>query len=186
MSLQRPHGSGGRSPFPVSWWRKPRFRPDPHPQPLHWQHVYEHGYVINAVDGLKTQNPVPWDRYAAAFDGSSFLQVHPLLKFFTLGIEYHHIHHLDIRVPGYSLQRCHDEAPVGLWDELGIVKLELADCWKSVFMTLWDEKRDVFVPFPPEEAPVLVTYMHMPPTHGHGHGHGHGAPRALSQTAPPT
>jgi omega-6 fatty acid desaturase (delta-12 desaturase) len=148
--------------------------------------VYEHGYVINAVDGLKTQNPVPWDRYAAAFDGSSFLQVHPLLKFFTLGIEYHHIHHLDIRVPGYSLQRCHDEAPVGLWDELGIVKLELADCWKSVFMTLWDEKRDVFVPFPPEEAPVLVTYMHMPPTHGHGHGHGHGAPRALSQTAPPT
>ena len=61
--------------------------------------MYEHGYVINAVDGLKTKDPVPWDRYAAAFDGSSFLQVPPLLKFFTLGIEYHHIHHLDIRVP---------------------------------------------------------------------------------------
>lgn len=138
--------------------------------------MYEHGYVINAVDGLKTQNPVPWDRYAAAFDGSSFLQVHPLLKFFTLGIEYHHIHHLDIRVPGYSLQRCHCEAPVGLWDELGIVKLELADCWKSLFMTLWDEKRDVFVPFPPAEAPALVTYV----------SPRRGAPRALSQTAPPT
>ena len=128
---------------------------------FHWQHVYEHGYVINAVDGLKTENPVPWDRYAAAFDGSSFLQVHPFFKFFTLGIEYHHIHHLDIRVPGHALRRCHDEAPVGLWDELGIVKLELKDCWASLFMTLWDEKRDIFVPFSalepaPADAPFPV------------------------------
>ena len=39
-----------------------------------------------------------------------------------------------------------------MWDELGIVKLGLAHCWKSLFMTLWDEKRAVFVPFPPGEA----------------------------------
>ena len=44
-------------------------------------------------------------------------------------------------MPGYSLQRCHEEAPVGMWDALGIVKLERKDCWKSLFMTLWVEQR---------------------------------------------
>ena len=49
-----------------------------------------------------------------------------------------------------------------MWDELGIVKLGLATCWKSLFLTLWDEKRDIFVPFPPEEAPSFRAKVPVP------------------------
>ena len=38
------------------------------------------------------------------------LQVGWPLSFFTLGIEYHHIHHLNPRVPAYRLQDCHNAA----------------------------------------------------------------------------
>ena len=31
---------------------------------------------------------------------------------FSFGIEYHHIHHFDIRVPGYRLPRCDAEGEV--------------------------------------------------------------------------
>jgi omega-6 fatty acid desaturase (delta-12 desaturase) len=50
--------------------------------------------------------------YKNAMEGSSFLQVPRWLRFFTAGIEYHHIHHLHARVPCYSLQACHESVRI--------------------------------------------------------------------------
>lgn len=53
--------------------------------------------------------------------GCSFLQVPALLSFFTLGIEYHHIHHLNAKVPSYRLQTCHEEGVrrhPGIWQDV--------------------------------------------------------------------
>lgn len=107
---------------------------------FHWQHVYECGHVV--------QSSKDWNIFDAALKGSSFIHVHPLLKFFTLGIEYHHIHHMNIRIPGYMLKACHDEAPKGLWDELGLQKHSSQDLWSSLFLTLWDTDSGKFVTFP--------------------------------------
>lgn len=46
--------------------------------------------------------------YANAMEGSSLMVVPRWMKFFTAGIEYHHIHHLNAKVASYSLQACHD------------------------------------------------------------------------------
>lgn len=108
---------------------------------FHWQHVYEPG-------GYVTHGDKKWDRYEASFEGSSFLQVHPFFQFFTLGIEYHHIHHLHIRVPGYALQRCHEDADEEMWKTLKIRKLYPSDLWKSLYLTLYDMETRIFVPFP--------------------------------------
>jgi len=35
--------------------------------------------------------------------GSSYFEIPAFFKFFSLGIEYHHIHHLNTRVPSYQL-----------------------------------------------------------------------------------
>jgi omega-6 fatty acid desaturase (delta-12 desaturase) len=107
---------------------------------FHWQHVYESGHVV--------QSSKDWNMFDAALKGSSFIHVHPLLKFFTLGIECHHIHHMNSRIPGYLLGACHDEAPKGLWDELGVQKLYFQDLWSSLFLTLWDTDTGKFVRFP--------------------------------------
>jgi len=64
--------------------------------------------------------------------GASFLQVPNLLKYFTFGIEYHHIHHLNAKVPGYLLKKCHDAA-----------EQENKDYWWMVNKVGWKEIMDI-------------------------------------------
>ena len=56
---------------------------------------------------------------------------------------YHHIHHLNARVPGYNLQRCHEEADARLWR--GIPRLGGREMLRSLSYTLWDEELKMFV-----------------------------------------
>ena len=69
--------------------------------------------------------------------GSSFLYIPEALKYFTLGIEYHHIHHFRTRIPGYMLRAVHEGAPAGLWQ--GVAYLEPRHMWRSVFLQIWDD-----------------------------------------------
>jgi acyl-lipid omega-6 desaturase (Delta-12 desaturase) len=41
--------------------------------------------------------------------GASMMRIPVALKWATLGIEYHHIHHFSTRVPSYKLRECHEE-----------------------------------------------------------------------------
>ncbi len=45
-----------------------------------------------------------WNPAKAALEGSTFLEIPNILKPFTNGIEYHHIHHLNTNVPSYAIQ----------------------------------------------------------------------------------
>lgn len=44
-----------------------------------------------------------WDYTDAALHGSSYLVMGPLMRWFTLNIGYHHVHHLNSKIPGYRL-----------------------------------------------------------------------------------
>lgn len=94
---------------------------------FHWQHVYEAGYVRGADE---------WRIKEASLHGSSFASIPESFKFFTLGIEYHHIHHFRTRMPGYMLREVHESAPKGMWEE--VVYLGPADMWRSLFLQVWD------------------------------------------------
>ena len=48
-----------------------------------------------------------WSPAAASLRGSSHLQLSRLLQWFTGNIVFHHVHHLDPRVPNYRLEACH-------------------------------------------------------------------------------
>ena len=63
-----------------------------------------------------------------------------------MGIEYHHIHHMFTKVPGYRLRECHEEAPEGLWE--GITRLGYRDMWESLCCTVYDEKKGCYSPYP--------------------------------------
>lgn len=74
-----------------------------------------------------------------------------------MGIEYHHIHHystkvllafiliLMFKVPGYLLQKCHEEAPEGLWKDITI--LSYSDMLSGLKYTLYDEDAQKFISF---------------------------------------
>lgn len=44
-----------------------------------------------------------WDYTDAALHGSSYLVMGPIMRWFTLNIGYHHVHHLNSKIPGYRL-----------------------------------------------------------------------------------
>ena len=71
---------------------------------------------------------------------SRFRARYPLprvLHWFTGNIGYHHIHHLDPRVPFYCLPACHTSTH--LFD--GVTHLRLIDTMHSLRLKLWDGAR---------------------------------------------
>ena len=90
----------------------------------------------------------------AALKGATFLNVPWFLKWATLGIEYHHIHHLNSRVPCYALQRCHEEADQSLWKDVN--HLSLKDAFIALSNTLWDDELKEYVPF---DKSILATIL---------------------------
>lgn len=93
-------------------------------------HLQHHCNVAYRVAG-------PSERTAlhAALVGSTRVPLAFPLSLFSMGIEYHHIHHWDVRVPGYYLQRCDREGEAaGLW-EGSVNTLGPVRAFKSLFHT---------------------------------------------------
>ncbi|HLY55340.1 MAG TPA: fatty acid desaturase [Stellaceae bacterium] len=83
-----------------------------------------------------------WHPVSAALEGSSYLELPRILQWFTGNIGFHHIHHLNPRIPNYRLQACHDANPalrciyvMRPWDAL--------KAWRAA---LWDEREGRMVP----------------------------------------
>lgn len=70
----------------------------------------------------------------AALEGASFLRLPRWLHWFTGNIGYHHVHHLDPRIPNYHLPACHERLfashsvpTLTLWTGLRALRLKLYD-----------------------------------------------------------
>jgi omega-6 fatty acid desaturase (delta-12 desaturase) len=98
------------------------------------QHQFEDAYWESGAD---------WGYAEAALRGSSYLKLPKPLQFFTGNIGFHHVHHLNARIPNYNLQRAHDENPV-FHD---VPTLNLLDGLRAVRLKLWDEERGRMVTF---------------------------------------
>ena len=91
-------------------------------------------YVQHNFEGTYWAHEDEWDETEASMVGSSFLRLPAILRWCTASIGYHHIHHLDRRVPNYNLQACHDGheylrkvTELTLWKALPMVRLKLWD-----------------------------------------------------------
>ncbi len=82
---------------------------------------------------------------AASLRGATHLRVPRLLAWATLGIEFHHIHHLDTRVPSYALAACHAAAPPGAW--AGVASLGGREAAAALRHVMYDERTRRMVPF---------------------------------------
>ena len=109
---------------------------------FHWQHVFVPGYV---------RDKTAWNLRDAAITGSSLLLVPEWLKFFTLGIEYHHIHHFRTKIPGYKLKEVHEHAPESFEDlPSGFSCVPVLGCremWTSLWLQCYDEDSRQYITF---------------------------------------
>ena len=84
-----------------------------------------------------------WDALSAALDSSTFLRLPRALQWFTGNIGYHHIHHLNPRVPNYRLQACHESIEL-LCD---VPALSVWQGLRAMNFVLWDEDRNRMTTF---------------------------------------
>jgi omega-6 fatty acid desaturase (delta-12 desaturase) len=100
-------------------------------------------YVQHQFEDAYWESSEQWSYADAALRGSSYLKLPQPLQFFTRNIGLHHIHHLNAKIPGYNLQRAHDENPIFA----DVPTLSLGQGLRAVGLKLWDEDRQRLVSF---------------------------------------
>ncbi|MBL9125242.1 MAG: fatty acid desaturase [Planctomycetaceae bacterium] len=100
-------------------------------------------YVQHQFDPAHWRRDQDWDYYTAAIEGSSYLDLPWILHWITGYIGYHHVHHLDSRIPNYALARSAQAHPslnratrITIWSSLRCVNLKL-----------WDERAGQLISF---------------------------------------
>jgi omega-6 fatty acid desaturase (delta-12 desaturase) len=76
-----------------------------------------------------------WSEMAGVLEGTSDLDLHPLLNWFSADIGCHAIHHLSSRIPNYRLRGCQERNQHLLG---GVTRLSLADIPNCFSYILWD------------------------------------------------
>ncbi len=100
-------------------------------------------YVQHQFEGVYWARREEWDPLRAAMEGSSFYDLPPLLRWFSANIGYHHVHHLNARIPNYLLKSCYEAIPA-LRDKTA---LTITKSLLGVRLKLWDEERKKLVDF---------------------------------------
>ncbi len=100
-------------------------------------------------EGASWRRGADWTADEAALSGSSWLDLPQPLRWFTGDIGYHHIHHLDPRVPNYRLSACHEAGGEAF---AGVKRLTLREGLSAMRFCLWDEARARLVPLPAERG----------------------------------
>jgi len=98
------------------------------------QHQYEEAYW---------QPHQTWEFTRSALEGSSYYRLPRVLQWFSGNIGFHHIHHLDSRIPNYNLPACYQAEPA----LREAVTLGVRDSLKCTALKLWDERRQRMVTF---------------------------------------
>lgn len=82
------------------------------------------------------QRKEDWSYSEAAMQSSSYMKMNPVLRWFTGNIGYHHIHHLNARIPFYRLPEVHES-----FAEFKLAKttsLKPSDIFACLQMKVWD------------------------------------------------
>ncbi len=93
-------------------------------------------YVQHQYEGTYWERTDEWSYDDAALRGSSHLALPKVLQFFSGNIGFHHVHHLNPKIPNYNLPRAHEEQSMFR----SVPSLSFGDGLRAVRLKLWDEQ----------------------------------------------
>jgi len=99
------------------------------------QHQHEHTYM---------QWKENWDHLVASIKGSTYYKLPRLFQWLTGNIGFHHIHHLNSKIPNYQLEKCARENPIL---QKYVPTLTFRESLKCIFNNLWDEDLQRMISF---------------------------------------
>ncbi|MBS1212927.1 MAG: fatty acid desaturase [Proteobacteria bacterium] len=106
------------------------------------------GYLFFAQHSYKRMiilSPESWTHYRAALESSSYMRLNKVMQWFTGNIGYHHIHHLNVRIPFYRLPEAMAAIPeLQSSATTSLAPREIMECFRA---SLWDEDRQRMVSY---------------------------------------
>ena len=102
-------------------------------------------YAQHNFPSAKIRSREQWTYTGAALQSSSFLKMSPIMNWLTGNIGYHHVHHLNSKIPFYRLPEAMAALP--LLQTPNTTTLQLFDVIDCLRLKLWDAKLDRFVTF---------------------------------------
>jgi omega-6 fatty acid desaturase (delta-12 desaturase) len=104
-------------------------------------------YAQHNFPDVHVQPRESWTFVRASLESSSYLKLGPVMNFFTGNIGYHHVHHLNHRIPFYRLPDAMAAIPE-LQNPVGTTTLSWKDISACFQQKLWDPEQNRMVPFP--------------------------------------
>lgn len=106
-------------------------------------------YVQHQFEDAYWERSLVWNYHDATLEGSSFYDLPKWAHWASGNIGYHHIHHLNPKVPNYFLPVCYYSSP----DLAAVNRLGFIESIQTAWLALWDEQAGKMVSF--RDAPKV-------------------------------
>ncbi|HEY4149681.1 MAG TPA: fatty acid desaturase [Chitinophagaceae bacterium] len=93
-------------------------------------------YAQHNFPGVKFSSNKEWAYDKAALESSSYMVMNPVMAWFTANIGYHHIHHLNAKIPFYRLPEVMNHFPE--LQQCKKTSLKLSEVYACLRLKIWD------------------------------------------------
>jgi len=100
-------------------------------------------YAQHNFPGVIFRKNVEWSYSNAALESSSYMAMNPFWKWVTANIGYHHIHHINSRIPFYRLPEAMSKIPE--LQTATITTLNPSDVIKCLRLKVWDAQQNKMI-----------------------------------------
>lgn len=111
-------------------------------------------YAQHNFPGVRFRNNKDWNYVNAALESSSFMPMNPFMQWVTANIGFHHIHHLNSKIPFYRLPEA--MAAIPELQQAKTTRLTPSDMIACLKLKVWDPELDRMIGFAEIEAAPAV------------------------------
>jgi len=98
-------------------------------------------YAQHNFPGVTFEEKDGWTYIKAALNSSSYMKMNPLMAWFTANIGYHHVHHVNAKIPFYRLPEAYRAIPeLQNAKETSLNPMEIFKCFQ---LKVWDTEKRV-------------------------------------------
>jgi omega-6 fatty acid desaturase (delta-12 desaturase) len=102
-------------------------------------------YAQHNFPGVSFADKAGWTYEKAALESSSFLNTNPIMQWFTANIGYHHVHHLNARIPFYRLPEA--QRKIRELQSPKMTSLSPRDIFRCLRLKVWDVETQQMIGF---------------------------------------
>ncbi|TND09061.1 MAG: omega-6 fatty acid desaturase (delta-12 desaturase) [Bacteroidetes bacterium] len=96
-------------------------------------------YAQHNFPGVTFRDNQDWSYEGAAIESSSYMKMNPVMRWFTANIGYHHIHHVNSRIPFYRLPEVMDAIPE--LQQARTTSLNPVEMYRCLMLKIWDPEK---------------------------------------------